>query len=727
MARRKGGIYQRRLIDLQFPVLGLYKRLAIQKQPPYYSVALENVWPDDVSAERERGGTRPALTKSHSTQLGSGNPVRGLDTIVYQDSSFVTKTKLMAISNGTLYKEATSSTMSAVSSSLTLATDRVIQTFNRQNRLFIADTGSTIASGTDGVVSGTPASTFSSASTGSFATAGADADDMTLTITQHAAVNEVQTITLTNATGGTWQARWNGFTTDNLAYNISAANLQTALRALASIDGAYVTVTGSAGGPYTVTFTSILGGYDVELITVSGANLTGTSPTVAVVETTKGCTAYEWAGTWQITTVGSNLTLTKTLRALTGCTFFVERHPKVYRADTDTISLHLTDDDTLGSPKGFVPAGRPLCCLWRDRVVYAGGKHTPHLWEMSRQGDPFDYDYGADPEDTGRAIAGSNSLAGQLGEQITALVPHAHECLIFGCTNSIWIMRGDPAAGGRIDRISPQIGILTADSWCYTPSEYLYFLSHDGIYVMPPGCGAMPQSVSRERLPKELVNIDPSLYEVSMSYDVKKRGIHLQVTLKSAATTTHWWIDNLVTKTGDTTNAQFFPVTYGSTSLDAFVSHSRRNYTSSESWVIFGCRDGYLRRYSDSAISDDGTSFTSYVVYGPIRAGSTDFVSGYVQDVVGTLAQESGDVRVDIYAGETYEEAADFTLTPIATFYWRAESARRTGKSGLQYPVTVRRSCKAFCIKLSNADTNSGFIMEGLRVTVSDGGLLRKG
>ncbi len=106
--------------------------------------------------------------------------------------------------------------------------------------------------------------------------------------------NEVQTITITGTpTGGTFTVSFDGYTTSALAYNIASADLQTALRALTSVGGANLTVSGSAGGPYTVTFNGTLAATNVNAMTASGAGLTGgTSPAVAVAVTTPGGSRY---------------------------------------------------------------------------------------------------------------------------------------------------------------------------------------------------------------------------------------------------------------------------------------------------------------------------------------------------------------------------------------------------------------------------------------------------
>ena len=64
--------------------------------------------------------------------------------------------------------------------------------------------------------------------------------------------SEVQTVTLSNTTGGTFRLAFEGYVTTPLAYNATAAQVDAALDALASVDN--VTVTGNAGGPWTVTF-----------------------------------------------------------------------------------------------------------------------------------------------------------------------------------------------------------------------------------------------------------------------------------------------------------------------------------------------------------------------------------------------------------------------------------------------------------------------------------------
>ena len=74
-------------------------------------------------------------------------------------------------------------------------------------------------------------------------------------------------------TSGTWTATFGANTTGPLAYNISPAALQTALEGLASIGAGNVTVIGSAGEWYQVTFVGTKAATDVDEITCNGALL----------------------------------------------------------------------------------------------------------------------------------------------------------------------------------------------------------------------------------------------------------------------------------------------------------------------------------------------------------------------------------------------------------------------------------------------------------------------
>jgi hypothetical protein len=108
-----------------------------------------------------------------------------------------------------------------------------------------------------------------------------------------ASANEIQTVTLAKSagvvTGGHWTLTFNGSTTTDLAWDITGANLQVALRLLPTINGANVTVTGD--GPYAVEFLGVFAGLAQSLMTADATGLTVAPCTATVVLTSTPQTA----------------------------------------------------------------------------------------------------------------------------------------------------------------------------------------------------------------------------------------------------------------------------------------------------------------------------------------------------------------------------------------------------------------------------------------------------
>lgn len=104
------------------------------------------------------------------------------------------------------------------------------------------------------------------------------------TVLTEIAVAEVQTLTI-DATGGTYTLTGNGNTTAAIAEAATAAVVQTAIRGLG---GSYseAVVTGSNGGPYTITFP--VGTGNVAALTTDASSLTGGAGTAVITTGTAG-------------------------------------------------------------------------------------------------------------------------------------------------------------------------------------------------------------------------------------------------------------------------------------------------------------------------------------------------------------------------------------------------------------------------------------------------------
>jgi RHS repeat-associated protein len=116
------------------------------------------------------------------------------------------------------------------------------------------------------------------------------ASDTVLVNSTGYAADSVQQVQLTGSpSGGTFTLSFNGQTTAGIAYNATAAVVQTALQNLSTVGSGNALVAGGAGGPWEVRFAGTLGGSVQPALTGSGSGLTGgTSPSVALRVTSLG-------------------------------------------------------------------------------------------------------------------------------------------------------------------------------------------------------------------------------------------------------------------------------------------------------------------------------------------------------------------------------------------------------------------------------------------------------
>ena len=126
-------------------------------------------------------------------------------------------------------------------------------------------------------------------------TLGASVTVSVVTLTQGSpGANEVQVLTFYGTpTGGTFTLTYDGQTTGAIAYNASAATVDTALEALSNIGAGDVTCTGGSlpGTPITITFGGALANTNVPLITATVSSLTGGSISAAISTVTAGVAA----------------------------------------------------------------------------------------------------------------------------------------------------------------------------------------------------------------------------------------------------------------------------------------------------------------------------------------------------------------------------------------------------------------------------------------------------
>jgi len=142
-------------------------------------------------------------------------------------------------------------------------------------------------------------------------------------------------------------------------------------------------------------------------------------------------------------------------------------------------------------------------------------------------------------------------------------------------------------------------------------------------------------------------DVDVTATQVIMRYDHVSRGVHLFLTPASGVGT-HWWLD--------LDRRAFWPVKVPATMQPwAMATMPGSGYSN----VVLGCKDGYLRRFSDTASDDDGTALQSDVLFGPFHVSRMEGVDGQIMEIVGALAADSGTVTWKLVMGKSAEEAVD--------------------------------------------------------------------
>jgi hypothetical protein len=100
-------------------------------------------------------------------------------------------------------------------------------------------------------------------------------------------VNEQQVVTV-DAASGHFTLTFGAATTDPLAFDATAAAVQSALEGLAGIGTGNVVVSGDAGGPWTVEFQGDLAAQNVDELTAASVDLLTGTPIVAVAVVAAG-------------------------------------------------------------------------------------------------------------------------------------------------------------------------------------------------------------------------------------------------------------------------------------------------------------------------------------------------------------------------------------------------------------------------------------------------------
>lgn len=256
-----------------------------------------------------------------------------------------------------------------------------------------------------------------------------------------------------------------------------------------------------------------------------------------------------------------------------------------------------------GGASGSLPAKCYLGAWYRGRAVLSGNPNDPHQWYMSRQLHPFDFAYVA--LDAQSPVAGTNSAAGKVGDIVRALIPFHDDYMIFGCASSMHYLQGDPAAGGELHSIDDFSGIFGAQSWCFDKIGNLYIFGDDGISRIKRGT-TFVENLSVITLPKLLEDeaADPTTHRIVLGYDKRRDGIVIAITKLSDGSNSDYFYDIK----GQGFFKESYPDECGAYSMLYYSANDEGNAD-----LLLGCKDGYLRKFDDTAKNDNKGATTQTI------------------------------------------------------------------------------------------------------------------
>ncbi len=336
---------------------------------------------------------------------------------------------------------------------------------------------------------------------------------------------------------------------------------------------------------------------------------------------------------------------------------------RIYAIDAtgvESIDVQTGVVTTLEATEGTVPTGCVVGCIYRDRLVLAGGDNAIY---MSRQGDYTDWDYGVVAGAPGQPVAFQLGEAAEIGETTKALIPFRDSYLLAATKYSLWVVQGDPAAGGSLKNVSRGIGIIGKTAWCSIQDGVVgdrvvkygvIFLATDGLYLVTPSGDGLTR-ISGDRIPKELIDIADSV-TVSLVYSPEEQGVWIFLT-PSSGTGTHWFFDTV-------------RLAFWSVALQE--NHQPVSAVWHNGSVVLACQDGYLR--SIGGDDDDGEDIESHVLLGPFRTAAAG-TFGRINTLRARLAESSGAATWFLVTGDTAEEACANGKLAIEAYQARTDSS----------------------------------------------------
>lgn len=191
-------------------------------------------------------------------------------------------------------------------------------------------------------------------------------------------------------------------------------------------------------------------------------------------------------------------------------------------ASTETVGVVHSGGYVVATGTGAPGTSSNKDCIYRDRFI----RPVSQAIYASRLGDYTDWSMSSDLSDLIRPYVIQLSEAGELGGNITAIIPHKDAYLLAATSGSLWVVQGDPVADGGMQNISRDVGIVGARAWCRDHLDRYYFLSSHGLYTVGAS-GEGLQALSEGPIPDELTGVTDA--DTVLEYDHETRSVRIYI------------------------------------------------------------------------------------------------------------------------------------------------------------------------------------------------------
>jgi hypothetical protein len=354
---------------------------------------------------------------------------------------------------------------------------------------------------------------------------------------------------------------------------------------------------------------------------------------------------------------------------------------------------------------GEMPVRPNLMVGWHGRIVMARTADDAYDWQMSKMGDPENWDYYPTQITPTQAVTGSSSRFGKSPDIINALVPYSDDLLIFGGDATIMRMTGDPMSGGQLDLVSDATGMAFGKSWCRGPGGTIFFFgSRGGVYSLNPTGGMTKISAAIDR---RLIDVDTAASRVELVWDHVENGLHVFLLYygSTVAPQTHYF--------WDAKNNAWFEDTFNSNvqAVQPTAIGTLDGDTGQDRVIVTGGSTGLLYFWDRDALSDNGTSIESEVLLGPL---SPNNVPGSVRwsRLEALLAEDQGGARYEFMSNDVPDVVGDVV-----------GAGELSGGANHIQPVRARG--RSVWVRLRNRQASERWALEHLSVMASPSGRRR--